>query len=300
MPRLTVLMPAFNSAGTIVQAVRSTLFDLPRDAAVHILDDASTDDTLEVLARLASADKRLKITAAPVNGGVAFSLNSLLAGANSEYVARMDADDVVIPGRFRRSIAVLDAGKAEVVFSGVIHRGPGRRIRPAVQLPISPENMQLFLLLGNPLTHSTMVGTTSALVETGGYRQVPSEDYDLWLRLALRDLRLRRIAQPGVFYRHHASQITSSAAWVASALNHPLTGAAHTKLCARVLGGSHEVYELLRRPVTCHSEYEKLHNFLKDVIAHSRHLNALQRADLRRLCAKYKAPQFALGEHHVA
>ncbi|WP_019483207.1 glycosyltransferase family 2 protein [Arthrobacter sp. TB 23] len=299
MPRLTVIMPAHNAEATIVRAVGSTLSDLPGDAELHVLDDASTDGTLDILDRVASSDKRLRVSVASSNQGVAKTLNALLATATGEYVARMDADDVVIPGRFRSALSALEHNTADVVFGGLVHLGPGRRLRPAAQFPISPVAMPYFLLLINPVTHSTMVGRLSVLAETGGYREVPSEDYDLWLRMAARGYRLRRLARPGVMYRHHLEQVTAGAEWIAAARSNPVTAHAHSRLSQMVLGADHQVFEELRRPVVTDKEAEKLLGFLADLRKKAGRLTLCERLDLSRLCRKVGSARLGREVHHV-
>ncbi|MHA7287360.1 glycosyltransferase family 2 protein [Arthrobacter sp. MDT3-44] len=286
MPRLTVIMPAYNAATTIAQAVRTTLFDLPRDADLHVLDDASGDNTLQVLEQLAHLDRRLVVRSAGRNRGVAATLNDLLEGTQSQFVARMDADDLVIPGRFRHALSVLQTGTADVVFAGLVHLGPGRKVRPAAQLPISSAAFASFLLLQNPVTHSTMVAVTSVLREAQGYREVPSEDYDLWLRLVAGGLRLRRLAQPGVFYRHHPAQITATGTWKAAAAYNPLSAEAHATLTEQVLGARHEVYSILRTADLNEAEQAAFSRFVHALKNSTDALGLVERADLIRLCAK--------------
>jgi GT2 family glycosyltransferase len=299
MPRLTVIMPAYNAASTIARAVRSTLFDLPRDAELHVLDDASTDDTLLVLQTLAEVDRRVIVSSAQDNRGVAPTLNALLESAHSEFVARMDADDVVIPGRFRRAVGALRTGSADVVFGGVVHLGPGRRLRPAAQLPISPEAFPSFLLLQNPVTHSTMVARSSVLQDQGGYRRVPSEDYDLWLRLVAGGHRLRRLAQPGVVYRHHDAQITATPDWQAAAVDNPLTARAHAELSEHVLGARHEVYGVLRSTMLNDEERSLFTTFLNALKDNTDALNAIEKMDLLRLCNKVAGARLQRREIHA-
>src|SRR4051794_10401516 len=101
MPRLSVIVPAFNAAGTIASAIRSTTRALPRDAEVVVLDDGSADGTADAVRAL--DDARVRVISRP-NRGVAVTLNDLLDATDSELVARMDADDLVLPGRFVRQL----------------------------------------------------------------------------------------------------------------------------------------------------------------------------------------------------
>ncbi|WP_456286755.1 glycosyltransferase [Microbacterium sp. JZ70] len=231
MPRLSVLMPAFDAAPTIDRAVRSTLRDLPADAELVVQDDGSSDGTLAALERI--DDPRLRVLTGP-NRGVARALNALLEASASEFVARMDADDVVLPGRFRRQLRALKT--ADTVFTTVASWHGAGVPRPPWPSGIGIASFPFHLLLTNPVAHSTMAARRSAVEAVRGYRVVPSEDYDLWLRLASSGARLRRLAAPSLLYRVHPGQVTSAEGWRLRSWNDERTQAAFAELSARVLG----------------------------------------------------------------
>jgi glycosyltransferase involved in cell wall biosynthesis len=285
MPRLTVLMPAYNAEATIARAVETTLAALPRDAELCVADDASRDNTLAVLEELAGRDSRVVVHPAEQNSGVAATLNRLLAATDSEYIARMDADDAVLPWRFRAALGQLDQDRAEAVFATVVNMGPGRRVLPAAPLAISAQAMPVALLLRNPVAHSTMAARREVVEAAGGYRLVPSEDYDLWLRLAGRGHKLRRLAVPGILYRHHANQVTASSRWAQAAAQNPQTAAAHAELSVQQLGRDFGVYELLRRRSTGAAETGALRGFLHRIKEVAAQLRATDQALILRFCA---------------
>jgi glycosyltransferase involved in cell wall biosynthesis len=209
MPRLSVLMPARDAAGTIGAALRSTLRALPDDAEILVLDDASRDGTADVVRGL--GDPRIRLTVAPENLGVARGLAQLLGEATGDVVARMDADDVCLPTRFRAQLAALDRG-ADLVFSTFQVIGAGLRL-PALPVPFGTEAGRLALLLDCPYPHSTALARRETLTGVGGYRSVVAEDYDLWLRAAAAGSRIVRLGRPGVLLRVSATQVTADPAY---------------------------------------------------------------------------------------
>lgn len=231
-------MPAFNAESTIASAVRSTLRDLPKDAELVVLDDGSSDGTVRVVEEL--SDPRLKVQTQP-NSGVAASLNALLNSTDSEYVARMDADDVVLPGRFRRQLEALsernDGGHLDAVFTTVIAWGTGI---PSFPRPsgIQYRDFGMHLLLTNPVAHPTLMARRETILGAGGYRNIPSEDYELWLRLARAGARLGRIGIPGLAYRFHANQVTASTDWRRQSWTNPEVAKAYAALSDALLGTS--------------------------------------------------------------
>lgn len=235
MPELSVLLPARNAEATVHRAVTSTLRAMPRDAELVVLDDGSTDSTAAVVRSV--RDPRLRLIEGQGSGGVANALDLLLDRTDSDLVARMDADDVSLPWRFRTTLPALDRD-ADVVFSPVIAwngRTPWSA-RPGVPVPISPEAFGLHLLMTNPVSHPTMLARRSVLEAAGGYRDAPSEDYDLWLRLAADGVPARRVATWGLLYRVHPDQVTASADWRRESWDSPEQAMAFADAAERLTG----------------------------------------------------------------
>ncbi|KGM13946.1 glycosyltransferase family 2 protein [Cellulomonas bogoriensis] len=242
MPRLSVLMPVRDGEATVGPAVRSTLRALPCDAELVVYDDVSSDRTPQVLAQV--HDARLRVVRGEHPAGVAGGLNHLLECTDSLLVARMDADDVVLPGRFTRQLRAV--ARHDVVFSTVVDWRPdARRLRPNAPVPVSADAFGLHLLVTNPVSHPTMLARRSALDAVGGYRDLPSEDYDLWVRLALAGRTMTRLATPALAYRVHGAQVTASDAWRARSWADPRLGEVYGDLSERLLG------ERFARLVSC-------------------------------------------------
>lgn len=209
MPRLSVLVPVRNAAATVDLAIRSTLRAMPDDAELVVWDDASDDGTPEVLARI--SDRRLTVMQARKNAGPGGALRELLLATDSEYVARMDGDDVCLPWRFRAQLRLLRSGACDLAFSSaVMFRTDPLRLRPSLPRTIRPVAMPVHLAVTNLLCHPSLTASRAALERAGGYRAVPAEDYDLWLRSAAAGLRLMRHGLPVVGYRHHHGQVSAA------------------------------------------------------------------------------------------
>lgn len=218
MPRLTVIMPVRNGQAFVRKAVVSTLRAMPSDAELRIIDDGSVDDTHNILSSF--SDPRLEISSNTTSLGVANSLNAALHQSDSEFVARMDADDICLPWRFTRQLKVI--GNSDFCFSPVVFINEGSRPLRVGQLGvILPEALPLHLLLANVLVHPTMVCRRQAIADLNGYRVTPAEDYDLWLRAAALGFALKRDGIPTLLYRLHEGQATKTGKWVSMA-NDPL------------------------------------------------------------------------------
>lgn len=238
-----MLMPAFNAETTVRAAAESTLRSMPKDSELVVIDDASSDRTSAILESI--PDRRIRVIRAATNRGVARTLQQAMRISDSEYVARMDADDYSLPWRFRKAIKPLEAGLADLSFSTVIVFSK-QWLRPTLPVRISPEAMGLHLLLVNPVAHPTMVGRRSVIESVGGYRSVPSEDYDLWMRVASAGYRIERQSWPGLLYRRHPHQMTAQKSWQESAARNSETANAHAMLTKSELGHEYHVYSWLR------------------------------------------------------
>lgn len=144
----------------------------------------------------------------PPGSGMVAALNHGLAQCRSEYIARIDADDVAMPERFATQVQFMDEHPEYVAVSTgyllVDSHGTvlGRRV-PRERDPIR------MLRWFNPLAHPSMMIRREALVQSGGYdaRARHLEDYQLWLRLASEG-RFGIISEPLLMYRQHENQVT--------------------------------------------------------------------------------------------
>jgi hypothetical protein len=230
MPRLTVIMPVRNGQEFVRKAVVSTLRAMPSDAELRIIDDGSVDDTHNILSTF--SDPRLEIASNTSSLGVARSLNAALHQSDSEFVARMDADDICLPWRFKRQLKVIK--NSDFCFSPVVFISESSRPLRVGQLGvISPEALPLHLLLANILVHPTMLCQRQAITELNGYRVTPAEDYDLWLRAAAKGFALKRDGIPTLLYRLHKGQATKTGKWVGVA-NDPLLDQSFQQLYERL------------------------------------------------------------------
>jgi Glycosyl transferase family 2 len=232
MPDISVLMPARNAAATVRRAVTSTLRDLPRDAEVVVLDDASTDGTAAALSDV--VDARLRILSHAGAGGLGAKLNHLLQTTDSRLVARMDADDVTLRGRFGSGLGAVEAG-AHFTFTSVVTQRSWR-LAPSSPQPIPAAAFPFHLLVSNPVRHPSMLARRDALTALDGYRDLPAEDYDLWLRAAGRGHSMVKTGWFGLRYRVHAHQVTASSDWQRRSHADPQLAAAFRTLSVRLVG----------------------------------------------------------------
>jgi glycosyltransferase involved in cell wall biosynthesis len=231
---LAVLVPAFNAERTVLAAVRSTLLTLPDRSRVFVLNDGSTDRTAERLRSI--RDSRLTVITSTSNRGVAGGLNALIEASDSTYVARMDADDICLPGRFQMQLRHQKRDES-VCFTSVIHYSESPVwIRPMLPIALTARQVMLGMLVENVVAHSTMLAPRRLLTAAGPYRDGPAEDYDLWLRLISAGVPMRRLARPGILYRRHPGQVTAAESWDEDVLRDTSLSESYWSAAREVLG----------------------------------------------------------------
>jgi glycosyltransferase involved in cell wall biosynthesis len=212
---VTVLLPVYNGAATLEQALRSILLQSHSDLELLVIDDASTDDSATVIQRLARQDPRVVPVLHDHNAGLANTLNEGLERARHELVARMDQDDEALPDRLETQVAFLEARpRVAVVGSWVYHMGSERRYDRLVRLPVEHHDIAAHLSRENCMYHPTVMVRRSVVLDAGGYRGgfKNAEDYDLWLRLARRT-ELANVAKPLLRYRFSVDGMTLGRKW---------------------------------------------------------------------------------------
>jgi glycosyltransferase involved in cell wall biosynthesis len=140
--------------------------------------------------------------ALPANVGLGPALDRGLAASSHEIIARMDADDVSVPERFERQVAVIEAG-ADIVGSGLLEFGAsvdevvGRRTPPT-----DPDEIRRVIRFRDPFNHPTVVYRRSAVLAAGGYTDMALlEDYLLFTRMVEAGAAPANLAEPLVYYR---------------------------------------------------------------------------------------------------
>lgn len=199
MPLVSVIMPAYNSAQTLDEAVSSVLSQTFSDWELIIVDDASQDETARLACGWAEKDRRIRLVQNDGNLGVAASRNRGCALAAGVYIAFLDSDDRWLPQKLERQAALLETAGAGLCYSSYLTHNPalpGRdrlyRVPPAVDYQ--------GLLRENVVGCSTVL-LRRELLKDGFPSGYFHEDYVLWLRLLREGCTFCGIAEPLVIYR---------------------------------------------------------------------------------------------------
>lgn len=210
-PRLTVIIPAYNRAHLLQGAIDSVLSQEFRDFELLIIDDGSTDDTASVVA--GNLDPRLRLIRNSRNLGIPLTRQRGLDAARGRYVALLDSDDRMRPGRLARQVAFLDAHADIATLGGSVQKyHPDGRPAGRIVRPRRPEELRAWLLFRNAHANTTLMGRTDILRSHGYRAEFPvSEDFDLAARMARRH-RAANLPQVLTEMLQHGGRITAASA----------------------------------------------------------------------------------------
>lgn len=215
MPSVSVLMPAFNAADTIRQAVTSLQRQTYAAFEVVAVDDGSADDTGEILDELASADPRIM----PVHlshSGLIPALNAGIEACRGGLIARMDADDICHPERLRLQVEYMRDHPDTSVCGCLVRSFPRSSIRAGflryevwLNSLTTHEQIARDIFIESPIAHPSVLMRADELRDLGGYRDMGwPEDYDLWLRFFMAGKRFGKVAQTLLFWRESSGRLT--------------------------------------------------------------------------------------------
>lgn len=204
-------MPVYNREEMVGDAIRSVVEQDFADFELLIVDGASTDRTGDVLAMWSERDPRVVVLRTATNEGMWGALDRGLAHARGQYLARLDSDDLMMPGRLAAQAALLDERPEVVLVSCAYDVVDLAGNRVGRWKRDDPHEVTVFLLhffnvIGG---HGQVMFRLADAREEGGYAHMPSEDYDLWVRLRRRG-RIETLPLVGMIKRVHPQQLIRS------------------------------------------------------------------------------------------
>lgn len=203
---LSVIMPVYNGEAYLRQAIDSILEQTFKDFEFIIIDDASTDGTIDIIRSY--TDSRIRVIRNRSQKGNYPSRNKGLELAIGKYICVMDADDIAYPQRLEIQYMYLEAHPdIWAVGTSYDFSKPGNKRN----LPSSHKQLMICLLLNNIFLHSSLMIRSDILKIQGGYNEkyVYSSDYELMSRLALLG-KVENLPDVLMMYRWHKSQISQS------------------------------------------------------------------------------------------
>lgn len=196
--RISVLMGIYNCAETLPEALDSLFAQTCQCFKLILCNDGSVDNTLEIAKEYQSKHDNIIVIDNERNMGLNYTLNHCLEYADTEYVARMDGDDISLPERFQREIEFLDANPDySVVSTPMIYfdEEGDFKVGKAIEKP-----QKMDFVHGTPICHAPCMARTADIKSVGGYsvdkRLLRVEDYHLWMKMYAAGYKAYNLQQP--------------------------------------------------------------------------------------------------------
>ncbi len=208
-PRVSVIIPTYNHARFVAEAIHSALAQDYPNFEVIVIDDGSTDNTPEIVTRFGAKIRYLR----QENQGLPGARNSGIRAATGNFIALLDSDDSWLPGFLSATVARLKADPGlGAVYTGFYFVGAQGERLPQLGVETVPDD-QLYdrLLDGEFFVPSAVVTRRACFEHVGLFDEAlrASEDWDMWLRVA-HSYRFAGIPKPLANYRIHTSNMSKN------------------------------------------------------------------------------------------
>lgn len=181
---ISVLIPVYNVAPFVEEAVLSICNQSYKNLEIIVIDDCSTDQTYQIVERLAQIDSRIIALRNEQNVKIVKTLNRGLNIARGQYIARMDGDDICSPERLAKQLQfLLDHPQYSLVGSHVYTIDANGTQIGQQTMPTEQQMIAKSLLFSSPVLH-IWLAKAEVYQALDGYREIPgAEDYDFLLRM---------------------------------------------------------------------------------------------------------------------
>jgi glycosyltransferase involved in cell wall biosynthesis len=205
-PLISVIMPVYNAEKYVKEAIESILNQTFPDWELIIIDDCSTDNSIEIIQSF--QDERIILLKNEINLGVSKAPNKGIRIALGKYVTKMDADDISLPTRFKKQVEFLEKHPDYVLCASNVQMFGTKQ--DFFVLPTEDQQLKIALLYQNPFVHSSVL-IRSKNCKKYLYNEIfPfAEDYELWINLK-EEGKFASIPEILTKYRIHQNNLTST------------------------------------------------------------------------------------------
>jgi len=210
---VSVIVPAWKAASFVERSVASALASTGVTVEVIVVDDASPDDTHDVLERIAAADPRVIVDRLPKNAGPSAARNRALELSKGRYIAILDADDTMAAGRLATLVAIADETRADIVVDNMLEvaetgeTAAGKPFLTSTTFAAARDiDLATWVRFNQPMKPGDCLGYLKPLI-----RRTKLEDGRAAGRAYCRESRGRGVPHPGRGLSRHLRQPTQAA-----------------------------------------------------------------------------------------
>jgi glycosyltransferase involved in cell wall biosynthesis len=204
-PRLSVVMPVFNAEKYLDQAIQSILKQTYKNFEFIIVNDGSTDGSIDIIKKYQKKDKRI-ILINNKNTGISAALNEAIKISKGSFIARMDADDVSLPKRFETQIKYIIKNNLDLCGSW-IQLFKKSRLLNISKYPEKHKDIFFRLFFMTSFAHPTVI-FRKKIFKKLSYKNHLAEDYLLFCEIAASNYKLGNVQKILLNYRVHLDQLS--------------------------------------------------------------------------------------------
>jgi glycosyltransferase involved in cell wall biosynthesis len=209
-PKISVVMPVFNRENFLSDAIKSIINQTFTDFEFIIIDDGSTDQSLQIIENFAKQDERIKVVKNNINLGIAKTRNIGIDLSQGEYIAFMDSDDISLPTRFEKQIAYFEnSPNIDALGTACAIVDSNGQILSYLRPPLSPIEVRWSIITKSTLINPSMMARRKIFCETGiRHRDLhAADDFDLWSRIA-DQFQIGNLSEILTHFRMHQGKIS--------------------------------------------------------------------------------------------
>ncbi|HOZ86521.1 MAG TPA: glycosyltransferase, partial [Bacteroidia bacterium] len=212
--KVSVLMPVYNASLYLEEAISSILNQSYSDFELIIINDGSTDNSLEIIERF--SDTRIILVNNKKNSGIINARNQGLQLAKGKYIANMDADDVSLPQRFEKQVKFLDSHPETAILATrlilITPEGEQSGVWPEDYYCVTTKDIANTLPVINCIGQPTVMMRTEIVRRIGYHEKFKNnEDWGLWLSVLAEGQGIAKLSEPMLLYRQHPVSTTAFA-----------------------------------------------------------------------------------------
>jgi len=205
IPAVSIIIPVYNAGEYLPECLDSIIKQIFPDFELLIIDDGSTDNSIDIIKSFPDRRIRLIMNKHDFIGSLNLGLNE----AKGKYIARMDADDIMLSHRLQTQYDFMETNP-DIDICGSYAESFGE-LKDIIQRPVKQTDIVSSMLLSNPIIHPSVMIRRSILRQSGclyQYGYACAEDYKLWTDLALKGFKFANIPEPLLLYRISPQQVT--------------------------------------------------------------------------------------------
>jgi glycosyltransferase involved in cell wall biosynthesis len=213
--KVSIVLPVYNAVSTIEAAIQSCVIQTYHPIELILIDDGSTDGSSEIMKQLAIQDERIRLFRTE-NKGVAEAMNWGMRMAQGKYIARMDADDLMLPQRIEKQVEFLEQNQEIGLVSCLVKHGGNQHIQEGyarhvewLNTLISPKEISLNRFIDSPVCNPSVMFRSHLVEKHGDCRQGNfPEDYEIWLRWMDQGVQMAKIPELLFIWNDLPSRLT--------------------------------------------------------------------------------------------